>query len=162
MGLGVVARNHEGVIVATVCRSPSHISDLSTTEGMAARIDVELSNSLGLRDIILEGDALEVVQALNQSDMCCRSYGQIINDSKFLMSCGSSWIVKHIWRTANGVAHQIAKLGLEQNEEQIWRMTFPGSVTDIAVADLAHVGRSYLKGVFLFSKHDHICDVCCF
>jgi hypothetical protein len=75
VGLGDVARNHERVIVATVCRSHSYISNLSTTEAMAARIAVELSNSLGLRDTILEGDALEVVQALNQLDMCCRSYG---------------------------------------------------------------------------------------
>jgi hypothetical protein len=58
-----------------MCRSRSYISNLSTAEAMAARIAVELSNSLGLRDTILEGDALEVVQALNQLDMCCRSYG---------------------------------------------------------------------------------------
>jgi hypothetical protein len=50
--------------------------------------------------------------------------------------------VKYVWCIANGVAHQIAKLGLEQNEDQIWRTTFPTSVTDIANADLAYVGRS--------------------
>jgi hypothetical protein len=50
--------------------------------------------------------------------------------------------VKHVRRTANGVAHQIAKLGLEQNEDQIWRTTFPTSVTNIAATDLVYVGRS--------------------
>jgi hypothetical protein len=50
--------------------------------------------------------------------------------------------VKHVQRTANGVAHQISKLGLEQNEDQIWRTTFPTSVIDIAAANLAYVGQS--------------------
>lgn len=56
VGLGIVTRNHAGAAVAMVCGSRHHISNPTTAEAMVARTAVELSNTMGVGNFILEGD----------------------------------------------------------------------------------------------------------
>jgi hypothetical protein len=63
MGWGVIARDHEGSVVAMACGSRDHIKEPTTENALAAREAVELCSSWGLRKFILEGDALVVIQA---------------------------------------------------------------------------------------------------
>jgi ribonuclease HI len=51
------------------------IDDPSLAEVLAAHKAIELCNSLGIQDCILEGDALEVVNAINQEEPCKGTYG---------------------------------------------------------------------------------------
>jgi hypothetical protein len=67
MGIGLIVRDHAGGVVAMACETKDHIQDLAIVEAIAARRDVELSAELGIRRLLLEGDALKIVQALNSS-----------------------------------------------------------------------------------------------
>jgi phosphotransferase system IIA component len=64
--LGVIIRNSSGGVVAMLCETIDHILDLAIAESLAARRGAELGLSLGLRKVILEGDALEIVGILNK------------------------------------------------------------------------------------------------
>jgi ribonuclease HI len=50
---------------------------------MVAMAAVEFCNSIAMQDIILEGDSLQVVQALSEKSQSWRKYGHIIDDIKF-------------------------------------------------------------------------------
>ena len=79
MGMGIVARNYEGSVIATFHASKPFITDPITGEALAAWNVAELSLSLGLRKIVIEGDVLiEVVQALRKVGTWRGSYGQAV------------------------------------------------------------------------------------
>jgi ribonuclease HI len=103
-------------------------------EVLAAREAVELGTSLGLQDIILEGDALEVVKAINQDEPSRGLYGQVVNDIKNLLAQGGRWMTRHTRRAANGAAHALAKLGLQHLVPQRWLSVLPDSVDAIVRA----------------------------
>ena len=121
VGLGIIVRESKGGALAMQCATRTLFSDPATAEGMAAWTALELSLKLKLRSIILEGDAREVVQILCKEGDCRSKYGQVLNDAKFLLTHVPDWRVKHIRRTANIVAHRLAKMALAQGENKLWK-----------------------------------------
>ena len=81
IGMGAIVRNSDGGVIAMMCDTLDFIQDPTTAEALAARQAVELSLTLGIRKIILKGDSLQVVHAL-QSFAGGRSlYGLIVEDA---------------------------------------------------------------------------------
>lgn len=72
IGVGIILHDHEGKMVA--CTSRPYISDPAIAKPFAEWKAVELSRNLGLNNIILGGDSLEIVQALHKDESCCSSY----------------------------------------------------------------------------------------
>jgi hypothetical protein len=85
IGFGVIVRNHEGDVLAMISETMGSSPDPVTAEALAARRAVEVSHMLGLRKIILEGDALQIVQALRLTDGGRCSYGLLIEDMQQLL-----------------------------------------------------------------------------
>jgi hypothetical protein len=139
IGMGVVARDHEGRVIAMTCGPHLHISDPPMAEAMAAREAVQLGRFLGGRRFILEGDALEVVSALRKEEDSMGSIGQIINDMKILMNDGAQWKVQHVRREGNRAAHTLAKFGIQQMETQQWNTDFPVCMNDVIFQEQAPV-----------------------
>jgi hypothetical protein len=77
-GLGSIARDYEGRVVAMSSSIQQHITNPTTAETLAAWQVVVLGMQLGATYLELEGDALEVVQGLNQVDYCCGLDGPVL------------------------------------------------------------------------------------
>ena len=73
---------------------------------------MEFSKDLGLPDIIMEGDSLQVVQALRELGPNLRPYEQIVDDARVVLGLHRSWMVYHVKREANSAAHYLAKFAL--------------------------------------------------
>jgi ribonuclease HI len=121
IGFGVIVRNHDGDALAMISETMDLITDPVTAEALAARRAVEVSQTLGLRKIIMEGDALQIVQALRSTGGGRYSYGLIIEDMHQLLQRFSEFSVQHVRREANRAAHKLAKLALSLGEDKIWR-----------------------------------------
>lgn len=87
------------------------------TEAIAALRAVTLCYELGLQKVILEGDALQIVRAMNTKGTHWSRYGHITEEARSLLSCLVSWRVVHVRRQLNGVAHCFAKTALTTCEE---------------------------------------------
>jgi hypothetical protein len=116
-----------------LCETVDHIQDPAIAESLAARRGVELGLSLGLRKIILEGDALEIVGVLNKEGVSYGKYGQVLNDTKFQLGRFQKYVVRHVGREINRAAHALAKLALSLGSNRLWREDFP-SCLDALVA----------------------------
>jgi hypothetical protein len=68
MGIDIVARDHNGQIVAVLVASRQLIIDPTTAEALAAWKMADLCVSMELDNIILEGDSLKVVQAMRKDE----------------------------------------------------------------------------------------------
>jgi hypothetical protein len=64
MGVGIIFRTHEGEVMVTKCSTKPYITDPQTAEAVAAWTAANLVWQLELKDVILEGDSLPVVQVL--------------------------------------------------------------------------------------------------
>lgn len=68
IGVGVIARDHRGRVLAAKCSVHMYISDPAVAEAYGAREGAEFGCGFGFHAIILEGDAKEVVLALGKDN----------------------------------------------------------------------------------------------
>jgi ribonuclease HI len=131
MGAGVVVRDSHGVVLAMYCTTKGCITSPSDAEAVGAWAAVQLAKRMGLRRVILEGDALEIIQGLTRDGDCWAPYGQILNEIKSELSKHIGWCAQYVNRTANAVAHQLARSSFLYGEEREWRSDFPICVEDV-------------------------------
>jgi ribonuclease HI len=73
MGVGVIVRDEHGRVHAAQSKTLTSYQEPVVGEALAALQAVELSRDLGLQDILLEGDSLQVLtMILEQEDNWCR------------------------------------------------------------------------------------------
>ena len=63
-GIGVVIRNHKGQIMGAICKQVFFPLQALEAEAKAAEAGILLGWDLGLKNIVVEGDAQLVIQAL--------------------------------------------------------------------------------------------------
>jgi hypothetical protein len=136
MGVGIIGRDHNGHICLAFTACRRFLTEPTSAEALAAWKLAEICVRLGFNDVILEGDALEVVQALNREDQSWGRYGALTNEAKRLLRQVQKWKVCHVKRTANEAAHRLAKLAFSFNEERLWTEDYPLCVREIVNADL--------------------------
>jgi ribonuclease HI len=68
MGVGLAVKDSLGPLMAALCMTQPYISDPATAEAFAARRGIQLCRELGIRNIILEGDSLEIVTAMRKNE----------------------------------------------------------------------------------------------
>ncbi|XP_059455141.1 uncharacterized protein LOC132185379 [Corylus avellana] len=131
VGLGVVARNHRGEVLAMYCDTKAS----TTAEALAASRAVLVAGNLAWNKIILEGDALEIVQRLSRSGSWMGSFGMVMEDMKTHLMQFQEWQVEHIPRCVNEVADSLAKLALHLSSEKLWVADFPSSILPRVIAE---------------------------
>ncbi|XP_040993835.1 uncharacterized protein LOC121240415 [Juglans microcarpa x Juglans regia] len=78
----IIVRDHSGQVVASSRLNISLFPESFLAEAIGAMEASRISNYLGLTKIILEGDSLQVIQAINRRGENWSSTGMIINDIK--------------------------------------------------------------------------------
>ncbi|XP_059436284.1 uncharacterized protein LOC132169234 [Corylus avellana] len=91
MGFGMIARDDQGNVIAAQSKHISAIQAPVVGEAMAALEAVEFSREVGLQDVILEGDSLQVVQALQKTEQNWIPYGHIVEDARLILNTRRNW-----------------------------------------------------------------------
>jgi hypothetical protein len=73
------------------------VTDPGTAEALAAWHAAKLARRLDLRQVVLEGDALEVVNLLKLDRTWLCSYGYVIQDVKSILGSCQIWRVSHTY-----------------------------------------------------------------
>jgi hypothetical protein len=120
IGLVCIARNSDGVFLAGRSITKEVIVDPTTAKVIAAIYAVIFGKEQGYRQIIFEGDALRVVQAIN--DTCSRQscFGHFVEGIKMELQTLEQGVFTHVAREANGDAHVLAKLATNHITDSIW------------------------------------------
>jgi hypothetical protein len=136
MVFGAIIRNHIGRVCAAKCKRIQKVQEPVMGEAMAAMAAAEFCNSSGVQDVILEGDSLQVIQALQEANSSWRKYGHFIDGIKALLGPSRRWRFHHVKRMANKAADGLAKEGLQKIEEQTWIDESPKCITTIVSSEL--------------------------
>jgi ribonuclease HI len=143
MGVGIVIRDHMGVVRAAMCLSKPYVSDPVVAEALGAREAVELCRKLGLQSFLLEGDAKEIVSEIASGGASVGKYGSIVDHTLSLLSHVADWSVHFVPRESNVVAHNLARQAIVQRFTQVWIDVFPSCIAASVIAE-QQVGSSDL------------------
>jgi hypothetical protein len=80
VGMGLIARDGRGSVLAAATKVLFSEVNPVVAKALAATHAFILGYELGVQQVIFEGDAQQVVQAINSESPCNTSYGHLIED----------------------------------------------------------------------------------
>lgn len=109
VGIGAIFLDWEGKIKATLKMQKNLYPDPFLAKAVAALQASLFCQDSGFRDTILEGDALQVVKGINHIKEIGTSIGMILADARSGLNRFDTWLVVHISRNNNKLAHVLSK-----------------------------------------------------
>lgn len=137
VGLGAVLRNHNGGIVAAGVVRLKAKWQVTLAEMTAARWGLIMASHLGLLNIEIETDALEVVKYFHENLKIFSPVGLILEDIYYLSSMCSSFSFTHVKRKGNSAAHVMARITPNFGNDCIYLSNFPQGIITLAEKDFS-------------------------
>ena len=135
---GFVVRNSEGIASMAGAGCIEVVADALCAEAHACVEALIAAADVGMQSIMLESDSLVLVKALQSTESDQALGGVLFREAKFLMSTlFNSASVRHVPRSCNFAAHELAKLGRCRDPEHpiVWMDPLPESVNVIVARD---------------------------
>ncbi|XP_042964529.1 uncharacterized protein LOC122298728 [Carya illinoinensis] len=120
VGIGVVVRDEEREVLASLCKVVDCLHDPSVGEALALKRAVQFCDELGFSNVVLEGDAQVIVKAANNREELYTAYGNVMEEVRGFLKMRESWKIQFIHREANNVAHILAKNAFNYTTERVW------------------------------------------
>ena len=135
-GIGVVIRNEEGVVIASLSHQIHLPSTVLEVETMATRRALEFAMEIGVHKVILEGDCEILIKALQSNSHSLSQFGHLAKDVKYLASKFQSYNLSHVHRQCNVVTHTLAKRAILNPHLLVWMEYVPPDILSVLQADL--------------------------
>lgn len=108
-GIGVAIRDIEGEIITTLSQRIPLPFSVDMAEAMAACRALLFAQELSLSKVMMEGDCLRVVSALNSSVNCNTLYGNVVEETR-RQACQIHFCrFIHLCRGGNKLAHALVR-----------------------------------------------------
>jgi ribonuclease HI len=112
-----------------------HVVDAEGAELLACHLGLVLAKECGAQRIILEMDSVGAVTKIQREDRDRSLHGQLVEEIKVLLSAFEDKVIKAVRRSANGVAHEFAKIGCVNKCNRCWLEVPPLGISDSIVSD---------------------------
>ncbi|KAF5458407.1 hypothetical protein F2P56_022435 [Juglans regia] len=109
IGIGVVIRDRSGQVIATLRQKEKLYPDPLLAESYGALQAVKLAREIGLHQVILEGDSLQVTKALVEDREALSSSSIFCSEARYFLKLFAKWEVSHVRRNDNHIAYLLAK-----------------------------------------------------
>ncbi|XP_050280472.1 uncharacterized protein LOC126721479 [Quercus robur] len=136
-GLGVVVRDAEGMIIAALSQNIKLPSSVDLVEALAARRAILFAQELCLGQVMVEGDSLRVITAINNPQKNRTQWGHVVEDIKKASSWFQTCSFGHIYREGNSLAHSLAKRAVLSADLDVWLEDLPQDLIDVFQSDLS-------------------------
>lgn len=134
-GGGAVLRDHHGNFVAAACHFFPSVSDPELAELLACRRAAGLAIEMGSLKVVLETDNKGIAQRLASDDLNRSVYGPLIEEIKGLLQSRHDFKVKWVRRSANVVAHRLAKEGCGNKLCKTWLHVPPECIMNSVLSE---------------------------
>ena len=126
--IGVIIRDCLGHVVAALSKYLPRRFAADQVEALALEQGILLAQEMHLPRVILECDALAVVQALNDNSTG-GELGRILQGILLVCDSFEFCIFKHVSRDFNVVAHELAQLARREESTCLWNGVSPPTVS---------------------------------
>ncbi|XP_074300330.1 uncharacterized protein LOC141631576 [Silene latifolia] len=128
-GVGVVCRDAVGSVCWGLAIQRREVWDPRIAEAVAVLDGMEEAARMGHDRIVVEGDCLEVMEALKQRKSGRSSFVLVIDDILNICSLFTSVRWSHVSRINNGVAHALAHVLPVSVGRSVWNRCLPDVVS---------------------------------
>jgi hypothetical protein len=109
MRLGMIAQDFNGLVMGARSLTIECLTDPTIAEAMTILYATKFSLGMGFLDIIMEGNALQIVKEVNSDAPCLSNYGHFVEEVKSGLSSLRSYSFVHVKREVNLAAHGLAR-----------------------------------------------------
>ena len=110
-GIGVVIRNSEGAVMASLSQQAPLPATVAQVEALAARRAIEFALEVGITQAIIKGDSDIIFKGLTSPGLSLALHGHLIHDVKQLANAFTNINFTHVRRPGNTVGHGLARRG---------------------------------------------------
>ena len=111
-GVGMVVRDAKGLVLASCAKEMHQPFKAMVIESLVAATPLSFATNLGFRRVVLEGDSMDVIQALRENAESLTPRGLLLEDVRMLSQNFEQLLYSHTKREGNSVAHNLAKYAL--------------------------------------------------
>ena len=94
---------------------------------------------MGLREIIIEGDAQVVITVSRNPKSCSWPIQKVVEGSLQSLSCFKAWTASHLHKSGNEVAHLMAKMAKTLSTCKIWVEDILPIIVDQVLKDVTNM-----------------------
>ena len=127
-GVGVVIRDNTGAILVSCSEMIFQAYKVEEIEALAAWKALTFTHELGFQNVILEGDALGLIQPLKSQERNLCPLGLLMEDVKIYLNHFQRVLYSHVKRNGNSVAHNLAKHAISILGFQVWMEDIPSHI----------------------------------
>ena len=107
-------------------------------EALACRKAVEFAMDAGFMDLVIKGDNAVVMKAISSPRLDRSQLGHIYDDIRTLATGFRSCTIGCVKRSANSVAHSLARFASHLDEELVWLEESPPLALDTLYLDASY------------------------
>ncbi|KAL0007322.1 hypothetical protein SO802_008824 [Lithocarpus litseifolius] len=107
--VGAIIRNEQGQVMAAMTTSRPKMSSSEEAKLLACRRSMEFAVDVGFTKLIIEGDNVNVMQAISSSRINCSLLGYVVDEIRHLVHCLEWARISFTRRGGNKVAHALAQ-----------------------------------------------------
>ena len=133
-GIGVVIRDCLGSFIAASSKVLQTAFSAETTEALALQEGVLFASVLGISHVLVESDALSVIQGIFGCDTSSEQ-GHIIQNIKDVSSSFTWCSFQHLKRSGNRATHDLARAASSSGVSRIWKDMCPSFVRHVILED---------------------------
>ena len=141
-GLGTTIRDYTGKVLASAATPISSSVSVDVAESWALERGAGLAKQLGFSAVVLESDCSAVIKALDLRTASAAEINYVFDNIHEICSNFHLYKFSYIQRMGNQVAHNLARLALSLENEQVWPMGTPDSINSFVIADMQHLSIS--------------------
>ncbi|KAF5475865.1 hypothetical protein F2P56_007627 [Juglans regia] len=130
-GIGAILRDCKGEVLMAVSKKEREVSDATGIKMLAIFRGLQLSVHLGIHHLVVESDALTLVEELQKSEPSMAFVGNVIKNTKELMHCFQSCEVRYVGRNCNEAAHKLARHAWNVSDISFWWGSFPNVIASV-------------------------------
>ena len=138
-GVRVVIRNEEGLLMGAMSKRVELRLKALEAKARAVQEGIQLTGELGLREVIIEGDAQVVIKALQNFEVCPWPVQKVVEGSLQSLSCFKAWSASHVRRCGNEATHLMAKMAKTLSTYKIWVEDIPSIIVDQVLKDVTNM-----------------------
>ena len=134
-GIGAVIRNAAGEVMAALSARGAAVIDSEEAEAIACRKALEFAIDAGFSELVVEGDNSVVLSSVSSIHPDWSRLGVIYDDIRHL-AAGLHYVAFNcIRRSANSVAHSLARYANVVDEDVVWLEESPPPALDALYFD---------------------------
>lgn len=134
MGIGVVIRNHLGLVLAASRRFVDHVDNPELGEVIAMRHALIFAEETGFQKIIVASDCASLINKVKSHEIDRSCTGAIVFDIKSKAPKFKSCCFTHVSRSCNEAAHVLAK-SAEHDVRSYWFNESPDIIRAIVCTE---------------------------